>query len=221
MAYVTALEIRTQIQSDNSADDAFLQIIADACEDLINRFTNRKDGFVGDALATPRVFTTRGNTYTWIDENIAITQVGMKLSTTDTTYTPLVAADWIAFSGDPNFPNFNDLPYTGLMMAAGQTYSNFYGGTFGGLAGFRPDTESVRNVPMLQVTAKWGYAVTVPPIIKQACLIQAASIYKEAQSSFGAQLASAEFGTLQYARELHPKTVDMLKKGRFMRPAIG
>jgi hypothetical protein len=79
----------------------------------------------------------------------------------------------------------------------------------------------MRGAPTVQVTAKWGYSVSVPPTIEQACLIQAARWYKRALSSFGDTLASPEMGQMFYTKPLDPDVRTLLVDGRMVMPAIG
>lgn len=220
--YATAAELRTQINkagSTGTATDAALTLILQAASDAIDRGTNRPDGWIADSVASARVYSGQGKTYALIDECVAITLVAVKDSPTDTTYTSWAVTDWIPFNGDADDPNFNALPYTGIMVNPTGDYDTFTSGRFTTRRGFRPITGYGRGVPTIQVTARWGYSATVPPIIKQACLAQAAQWFKRGEAAWADMVASAELGQLPY-QSLSAEIKAMLVDARMIRPAM-
>ncbi len=220
-AYCTAVEVRAQAGGKTSTgDDTMIGVLIDAAQLAINGLCNRPDGFVADATATARVFTGSGEGVQFIDECAAITLVAVKDSPSDSTYTSWAAGDWLAFSGDPMRPDFNRTPYTGVMCTADGDYSRFTSGEYVGRGGFKPEVYAGRAVPTVQVTAKWGYALTVPAVIKQACITQVARWYRRGQSSWADTLANAELGLVQYRKVLDPDVEMMLIRARLVRPAI-
>lgn len=221
MAYATITELKASINKTTNTEDAVLTALLSAAENTINDFCNRPDGFVADAVATARVYAGMGDAYLFIDECTSISGVAVKDSPDDTTYTAWAATDWLAFSGDPHHPNFNRLPITGIMTAGGGDYATFLSGHYSGLPSFPPLETYTRAVPTVQVTAKWGYAVTVPPEIKQACIMQAARWYKAEQSAMTDTLANPEMGELIYRRELDPHIAMILVNGRYVKSSAG
>lgn len=219
-AYGTVADVKGMIEKVDTASDAAIQICLDGAAQTIDRFTNRlskADAFIADSTASARVYTGSGGRYQWMDECISITTVAVKDSPSDDTYTAWDAADWIAFSGDPQYPNFNKTPYEGIMVTATGAQDRFSSGKYSGLRGFRPETYEVRGLPTVQITAKWGFALTVPPAIKAATIAQATRWWKRYQGSFSDTLASAEMGTMMFMKELDPDIAMMLRKGRFVR----
>lgn len=86
-----------------------------------------------------------------------------------------------------------------------------FNGTVGGVTG-QPYNIIIATVPRrfpvtgrrprIQVTAKWGWAA-VPHSIEQACLIQAARIYRRAQTPEGFAAGEA-FGAIRVSTRLDP-----------------
>lgn len=224
-AYATIDELRNQTQKAGTATDVELALILDAATDAINGVCNRPDGFVADVETSTREYTGSGGTIQWIDECIGITLVEVKDSPSDTTYTSWAAADWIAATGDPEAPDLNRTPQHFLIVSAVGDYNNFTSGTYTGLRGFRREVLYARGVPMVRVTARWGYADTVPSRVKQACLAQAARWFKRGQSSWADTAANPEFGQLHFSKNaqaaLDKDIRMMLVAGRFVRPAVG
>ncbi len=194
----------------------------------IDRFCNRPDGFVAPDTATARLFAGTGAAVLRIDEAAAISSVAVKAATTDTTYTAWTADQWIPFSGDPNAPDFNHTPYTGLMAAptSGLRFTSgrlddersWPSGRRGGLSSL---SRRAAAPPMVQVTARWGYALTAPPQIEEACITEVARLVKQAESNYAETLVSEALGKLIMTAKLHPSTELFLVKGRFVRPAVG
>lgn len=223
-SYASIAELRSQIDktgTTGTGDPTNLQLLLDAATDAINGYTNHPDGFVALSVATARTYNGEGGPYQWIDECVSISLVEVKDSPTDATYAAWAASDWIAFSGDPDAPDFNRLPYTAIMVTPNGSFSHFVSGRFTTRRGFMPDTTVTRGTPTVRVTAKWGYASVVPSRVKEACLVTAARWFKRGESSWADSMAPANFGTLMFTKTLDPDVEAMLKYGRLVRPAVG
>lgn len=203
--YATAAEIKARINKTQTDDDATIAALATAASRAVDSFCNRPDGFVALSVATARIYPGSGKSWLAIDDCTAITAVAAKTSATDTAYTAWAATDYLAFCGDPERPNYNLLPYTAIRTAAGGSYGSFLNG--GG-------------DPMIQVTAKWGYAASCPPAIKEATITLASRWYKRGESAWSDVLASGELGQLLFKQALDPDVKFMLRMGRFVRPVV-
>jgi hypothetical protein len=221
MAYTTAAAVRGQINKTDTTDDAILTALISAAERTINRFCNRPDGFEADTSASARIYAGSGKPYQFIDECVEVSAVAVKNSATSDTYTSWGIGDYIECSGDPKEPNFNDLPYNLLLVDATGDESIFTSGKFTTRGGFRPSTDVHRGVPTVQVTAKWGFSVSVPADIAEACIMQVARWYKRLQGAMGDALASAELGQIMYTSKLDPDVELILKRGRYIKPVTG
>lgn len=208
-------------------DDNITRVIT-AMSRAIDRFCHRPDGFVASGTATARLFAGRGESYLLIDECAAITTVAVKASSSDTTYTAWDSDEWVAFSGDANNPDYNHTPYTAIMAAwgSGKIFTSGYlddddivwSGRGRGLSGRRARRAAP---PTVQITAKWGYALTIPPQIEEACITETARLVKQAESNYAESMVSEALGRLIQVAKLHPSTELMLVKGRFVRRAVG
>lgn len=224
--YATVSEFRTFTGKTLTTDDTEIGKLLDAAAEAINRYCKRPDGFVADAAASARVYTGSGGPIQRIDECVSVSTVGVKDAPSDTTYTTWAAStDYLAFGGDPERPDFQPTakgkPYTGLLIAAGGSYSHFTSGTYSGRAGFKPTVNVSRGVPTVQVTARWGYAEQVPGDIKSACLMQAIRWYKRLQSAMADAVGNPEMGQLFYRRVLDPDIEQILRQGGYRRHVPG
>ena len=224
VAYATVNELRNQIDKTGKTDDVELAALLDAASEAINNYCNRPDGFRSDSTASARVYTGSGDTVQYIDECTSISNVAVKTSATATSYTDWESDDYIEFAGSPNRPDFQPTakgkPYTALMIEPGGDYSHFTSGQYTALRGFRPEFNRTRGVPTVEVTAKWGYAATVPPPIKQACITQASRWYKRGQSAWADAVGSPELGQMFYRKQLDPDVKHLLDDGRYVMPTI-
>lgn len=222
--YATAAEVKAQPDITGATHDTVIAAMITAASLAIDNYCNRPDGFValGAGAATARTYTGSGTAVQRIDECVAVTALAVKDSPTDSTYTAWAAGDYILASGDPESPNFNRTPYTLLIVDPTGDYSHFTSGQFSFRKGFRPDPDvPYRGVPTVQVTARWGYAATVPATIKQACIIQVCRWLARGGSQWADSIGSAETGTLEFRQELDPDVKMLLVGGRYVRPAIG
>lgn len=223
--YATVAEVKAQIQKIGSESDAVIAVIITAVSQEIDKIANRPDGFVATEFAEERIYTGSGTQVQNIDDTVEITEVAVKDSSTDTAYTAWLATDWIPFSGDERFPVFNRLPYTAVMVDPSGDQAVFTSGTFVSRVGFRyaiyPRVERRRGVPTVRITAKWGYSVSVPPVVNQVCIIESARAWKRGQSAFADALATSELGDLRFVAALDPASKQMLVGARLVRPAVG
>lgn len=232
MAYASVAQLKAQIDLEAPTDDTIIGQYLTVAERLINRFCNRSEGFEADSVATARYYNGSGKPYQMIDECVEISEVAMKDSVTDTSYTAWTTptsnfasdGDWLAFGAGPNMPNFNALvqlkPYTGIMVDLAGSESIFISGKTSSRAGFRPSTTTTRSLPTVRVTAKWGYSALVPDTIFEATIMQAARWYKKLQGSMADTLANLDFGTLEFRRVLDPDIQLILVEGRYVKPVI-
>jgi hypothetical protein len=228
--YATTAEIRDRIDKTGTADDAILDALLSAASRAIDGYCNRPDGFVALTTATARFYPGSGKSYQWIDECVEVTAVAVKDSASDEenqydawtvgTVGTTTGADVFLASGDPEYPEFTRLPYTLLIIGANGDFSVFPSGEFRTRGGFRPASDSVRGVPSVKVTAKWGYSATIPANVREATILQAARWYKRGQSAWADTVANTDLGVLMYRKVIDPDLQAMLMEARLVRPAL-
>lgn len=218
--YATPEELRARIGGDLPTDDMLITELITAVSRLIDDFCNRHEfGFKATDTAIARLYTGYGEGFLNIDENIGVTQVAVKDAVTDADYTAWAAADWIAYRGSRRVPNYNDLPHTSIMVSSVGTKAQFLDGRYNTRSGFSvsPDSNLGRQVPTVQVTARWGYADDVPPIIREATIAQASIFYKRGRGNWSDVLRNNEFGEERFVRKLDPAIQLMLQSTRLVR----
>lgn len=229
-ATITELKNRLNITTTDTTRDSVLAGLLDAASEAINGLCNRPDGFVAVATATARYFYGNGARWQRIDECVSVSSVAVKDSPTDTTYTAWTSpttnfsndGDWIAAAGSQEFPEFNRLPYTLLLVDPSGDNGVFTSGRFTGRAGFRPDNDTgYRNLPTVKVTARWGYAESVPPQVREATIVQASRWWKRGESGWADSIANGDMGALQFRKSIDPDVKAMLIEARLVKVAIG
>ncbi len=205
MAYATVTELKNRLNIDttDATRDSVLNGLLNAASAAIDGYTNRPDGFIADAVASARYYAGSGHATQYIDECVQITLVAVKDEASATTYTSWTTpttdfsadGDWLPFAGVAEDPQYNRTPYTGIMIDPNGSYATFTSGQYTSRPGFRPSGGYTRNLPTVQVTARWGYADDVPDNVREACIVQASRWYKRGQGAWEDTLASGEFGS--------------------------
>ncbi len=204
-SYVDVATFRAAIDKTGTLDDPTIQTIIDAASEVIDAVCQRPDGFVADSIASARIYPGSGSNWQRIDECVEVTQVRLKTSATD-TYATMLATDYLKATGDKRRPEYNVTPYTALRMDENGDYSIWY---------------YCDGYPNIEVTAKWGYAVVVPAMVREATIVLAARAYKRGQSAWSDVLASGELGMLMYRAAMDPEVKLILIEGRLIRPSVG
>lgn len=228
--YATAAEVKNAMKGQSADDDGMILAIATAVSRLIDGHLGyAEDGMVALSTAAARVYPGSGGRWMWIDPCVSISSVKTKEAVTDTTFgTTLATTDYRGFRGDPKTPssiNFNRLPYHGLMLSASASQSRWLEGAYSNSRFYfyndRDEATDYAFEPTIEITAKWGYAVTVPPIVKQATIMQTERIYKRQQGGMADALLSPDFGQSRFLSELDKDVKVLLNYSRLKRPQLG
>lgn len=219
--YATAAQLKAQPGITSGDDDTVIDLMLSAASAAIDGFCGRPlDGFLASELPSSRLYAGTGLPYLWIDEAVEVSQVELKFSKTDTVWTLLDVSEYLGFQGGPESPNFNRFPFRALMLtndrifpAIGDLQSDFI--TVDGVS------SSMRTLPSVRVTGRWGYADLTPPMVVQATITQAARWFKRGQSFWADTTADSSFGSLSYRQSLDPDIEMMLKLSRLVRPIYG
>jgi hypothetical protein len=223
--YATHTELRSQIEKDKNASDGVLDFLIGVASRAVDGYTNRiEDGYVAPVAAVARDYVGSGTSSQMIDECVQIDSVAVKESITSTTYTAWTAADWLAARGSHRFPKFYGLPYNLLVVDISGDESIFPSGW-----GYDVDHlwgdhhhqhEATAAQPTVRVTARWGYAATVPDPIKEATIMQAARFFERLKVGMADSLATTDLGELRFTKDLDPDVRFLLYHGRWIRPVM-
>jgi len=205
--YCTVAEVKAQIEKIRDTSDTEIAAMITAASRSIDNYCGRtRDGFVASDTAAARDFVGSGTNYQLIDECVAISTVAVKYyGEEDDDYEMWASTDWIGARGRPQLPTYGATPYTMILVRPDGTEATFPSGY---------------DIPTVRVTARWGYAASVPDVVKQACIIQVARWFKRGQSGWADTVGSPETGTLLYQQTLDPAVKQLLISGRLVRPSL-
>jgi hypothetical protein len=201
--YTTVQAVRALMGSESSgAADTTLLALITAVSRHIDRVCRRPDGFVAAANPSARMYPARGGAWLAIDECVSVTAVSSRAP--DGSFTPWDAANWLACGGAPDLPRFAP-PFLWLGIAPGGAFARFP---------CSPDA------PAVQVTARWGFAESVPEPVSLACAIAAARLYKRGASAFADVGGGRDLGVLRIDAGLDGEAHALLRTGGFIRPLV-
>lgn len=208
--YCTLAQVKSALSITDSTDDTALELAVNAASRQIDNWCGQR--FWIDGTATVREFyvDSRGALDLDLTQNDVYgiaTTTGLVVKVDqdgdgvfETTLTS--GTDFLL-----NPPNAADLipvqPYTGLSFGLNT------GAIYGLPASY--------GRPVVQVTAKWGWPA-VPDDVTQACVLQAAQLFKSKDAVFGVA-AFGEFGPLRVRSALNPIAEGLLAP--YQRVAVG
>lgn len=185
-----------------------IELVLEAACRAIDRTCRVKDHHFQAGDAAAKVWAGKGRDWLRVDSFIAMTKIEVREPTAD-TYTEWALTDVIPFSGDHAAPNFNDLPHTGLVIAATGTFAIFPSGQ---------TSPRSRAVPTVRVTAQWGFAEVVPYQLKTAAIMVTVRWLSELEGAMADAQGIEELGTILYTKKLPAAVVSILYDGAFVEP---
>lgn len=160
--YCTLAELQARLGVDDTVDDNTLEQVITGVSRMIDDYTRRR--FYVSTSET-RYYTPRHSDVVEIDDATAITTVATD-DDGDRTY----ENTWAATDYDlcPVNASADGQPYTTIETAPNGVYSFPVGVRKG-----------------LKLVGSFGYAATAPAVVREACLLQAARIFKRKDAPFG------------------------------------
>ena len=167
-----------------TAEDPQMEAAIESASRIIDAHTNRR--FYSDSTVSARVYYADTPIRCTVDDFSTITGLIIKTDTGDNgTYDQTWAAtEYILEPLNAEIGGVASQPYNSVIATIPKLF---------------PTTG---RRPRVQVTAKWGWAA-VPDTVRQACLIQAARLYRRAQTPEGFA-AGESFGAIRVSTKLDP-----------------
>lgn len=191
--YCTLAELKSALHIIDSIDDTMLEAAINSASDFINTYTNRDFHNAGTAV---RYFEADDNYSVVIDDLQSISELA-----TSTNADMVFDATWSStdYQLTPVNGRVNGLttPYTGI-----KSVNRFYFPIWNGMT-------------LVRVTGVWGWA-SVPANVKQACILQAARIFKRNDSPLGVA-GFGDMGVMRVSSRIDPDVAQLLDPYRTMR----
>jgi hypothetical protein len=191
-AYISVDELKDYAQVRDAVDDASLEQVTRAASHGIEDFCGRQFNDAGSATA--RVYNVSDPWYLRVHDFSTLAGLVVKTDTGNNgTYATTVTTAVTAY------------PLNGVRN--GQTGWPYYELTMSRTQFPWPTWVSHPAGPLVQVTARWGWA-SVPPEVKQATLIKASRVFGRRYSTNGV-VGAGDF-VFRVSREADPDVVEML-----------
>ena len=198
MSYATLAEFKSSLGITDSTDDAALQSVLDATDQLINNFVDSKVGF-GQTASQTRYYTTNQLTYVLTDPIVSVTTLQTDDNEDGTYETTWSATDYIL---SPRNAATDSRPYTEINTNISDT-KLFPLGYLG-----------------VKVVGVFGWP-SVPVAVKQAALIQGGAVWSSRTAPFGVIGSQELGGVLRMSRALHPEAQLLLENYRNRTGMVG
>jgi len=219
--YTKINTIKTDSNFTLDVDDPTLSGMITAASRAIDHYCGREEGFfVADDEATVRYYAGSGKGYQFIDPFIEIVELGVKENPLKDAYTTWTYdTDYWVFSGEPEFPNFNSLPFSGLLVNPGGNFSRFTSGQWEGQKFYKLGTTYGKATKTVKVSARWGYSDRVPADIERACIMLVTRWFNRQRGGMTDTLVSGNLGRLIYTQKIDPDIAFILDEGGWVLPA--
>jgi hypothetical protein len=167
-----------------TAEDATMEAAIESASRIIDAHTNRR--FYSDTTVSARVYYADTPIRCIVDDFSTTSGLIIKTDTGDNgTYDQTWAAtEYILEPLNGEIGGVSGQPYNSILATIPKLFP---------VTGRRP---------RIQVTAKWGWA-SVPDTVRQACLVQAARLFRRAQTPEGFA-AGESFGAIRVSTKLDP-----------------
>ena len=190
----------------DSSYDAVLTMLVLNASRAIDRYTKRSPNAYLVEDDEVRYFGGSGSHELWVDEMadeptlVEVAETGQVDNSTGSggDYTTYAASEYFLL---PENADKKGIPYEVIEL------DRLYG----------TKTVWYRYPRSVKITAKFGYAITVPETIAEATIIQAGSWFKRGQQGFMQNSAQTRFGQLQY-KQLDPDVLEIVK--HYMRTTV-
>ena len=197
--YATLSEIKTSLRITDSIDDTQLELAVESASRLIDGYAQRY--FYSSGTAT-RVFASENTYQVTLDDLLTVTTVKLSSLDNGTFDTTLTSTDYQLYPLNNVVDGLTGWPYTELVLAGNYLSANYGFTTGSGRA----------NV---EIVGTWGWSA-VPIAIKQATIIQAARIFKRADSPLGVA-GFGDMGIMRVSSGLDPDVRQLVDPYRLMR----
>lgn len=210
--YAALPEIKERLTITDASEDTLLEQIVTATSREIDNWTHRRFYPVTET----RYYTPEYVHLLEIDDLLSVTTLKTDRDGDRTYETTWVSGD---FDLEPYNALLNGEPYTAIRVTPNG--ANFFpvpgGGTIG-VSGagrsFPAPSAAVsvarRNTKSVEINGSFGYSSTTPAVIKEACLIQTARLYKRKGAPFGVQ-GYTDFGQAVVIASLDPDVKQLIK----------
>ena len=206
--YATVLELKSDIPdsplfdaSDETYDEA-IGVMITAASRLIDKYVGGFENcFYPSTDTATRYYDGNGEDQIWIDPLLSLTSLAVSESG------GRAASDYTTWTLNTDFYTYpyHTTPYEKLIVDNDAGSKGTFGTTRKGV----------------KIVGVWGYALTPPADVKQACKIQAMRWFMRAKQGYQDAGVNASLGEMIYAQELDPDVKMLLAPYRLHNAVTG
>lgn len=191
--YCTLAELKSALHIIDTIDDTMLEAAINSASDFINTYTNRDFHNGGTAV---RYFEADDNYNVVIDDLQSVSELATSTNADMNFDTVWSSTD---YQLTPVNGRVNGLttPYTGI-----RSVNRYYFPVWA-------------HLTLVRVTGVWGWSA-IPANVKQACILQAARIFKRNDSPLGVA-GYGDMGVMRVSSRIDPDVAQLLDPYRTMR----
>lgn len=178
--YATLAELKTRLGITDTDDDSVLEAVIEATSRLIDGYCKRR--FYTTAADETRYFTATSSGEVFVDDLLSVTSIATDASGDRTYGTTWATTD---YDLDPINAALDGRAYTHVRTR------------YSGANTFPSYAQAVK------IVGKFGYSSTTPDVVNEACLIQAARLFKRRDAPFGVA-GVGDLGEIRLVSALDP-----------------
>lgn len=203
--YITKEIIKTNLPDNTFSGtkyDSLLDSLAERTSRLLDRAAKRPPGFFYVSVDSTRYYNGSGGREQWIDP-IAATPTSVEVAETGdlSNYTAWASSDYILW---PYNALEDNRPYMRLDL-------DHLGGTKYLWYSFPKS---------IKITAKFGWAETLPPEVEEMMIIQAVRWFQRHRQAFRDTVAIPELQQITYVKALDPEVVELFMNSTFSKVVV-
>jgi Phage gp6-like head-tail connector protein len=198
-AYATVAQVKASLRITDSIDDTLIEAAIQSASELINGYTNRVFYNMGSGS---RFYAASDPYFCPIDDCISITEVATAV-TSNGNYDTI----WANPSTNQNNGDYQTEP-----LNAAYPTDGIASPTTGVRALWRYLFPTIGGNALVRITGTWGWSA-VPAPITQACIIQAARLYKRNDSPTGV-MGFGDMGIIRVGSQLDPDVRQLVEPYR-------
>lgn len=181
--YATAAELKTRLGISDATDDSPIEAVIEAASRAIDAHCRRRFYAANET----RYYTAEDHDIVFVDDVLSVS--ALATDSGNRTY----ATTWATTDYDlePHNATLNGQPYTMICTTPQGSYH------------FTAHKKGVK------VTGSFGYSATTPDLVNEACLIQAARLFKRKDAPFGIA-GVGDLGEIRLTSALDPDVKMML-----------
>lgn len=198
-AYCTLADVKAALRIADTLDDALLETAINSASRLIDGYCNRSF-YQGTNASEVRYFGTSDPFMVWIDDLVSLVSLetaSQNSNVFDTVWSNSGTNAEYELLPKNSLSNGFYSPYTGIKAVGAKIFPTY------------------NEAALIRVTGRFGWSA-VPDVVKQACILQSARLFKRLESPLGVAGVS-DLGIMRVTRSIDGDVAQLIDPFRQMR----